>query len=279
MIAFVVVGIFVAYLMRGRKEPLRAAMHDSRVSARLIQAVRRHEVDVHYQPIYRLEDMRIAGFEALARWADPERGLVMPGDFVPAAERSGAITILDAHVLSLAAAQVERWRAEFTPLKVSINVSATRFGRPHLGREVARVLDDSGLPAQALQLEITESALIDDISSAARQVDELRGLGVRIAIDDFGTGRAALAYLDHFEVDTIKLDRGFLVRATTNHRARRLLTGIARALRELGVDVVAEGIETEEQLLLSRQIGITHGQGFHLGRPVPAEQAARLLAT
>lgn len=279
-LAFTVIGIFVASLMRGRREPLQAGVQDSLTSARLIRAVQRHQIEVFYQPLFRLEDMQVIGFEALARWADPRRGPSahrMPGEFIPAAERTGAIAVLDGYVLRTATAQARRWGTELGPVKVSVNVSATRFKQPDLADDVARALARCGLAPQALQIEVTESALIEDLPAAVQQVNQLRRLGVRVAIDDFGAGHASLGYLDHFEVDTVKLDRSFVLRATTHPRARRLLTGATRLLSDLGVDVVAEGVETAEQAALLREAGVQCGQGFHLARPMPTAEMERLL--
>ena len=277
VVMFVLIGSVLAFLIRGRHEPLRTTMQDSLTSVRLIHALQRSQIEVHYQPLYRLQDQHIVGVEALARWEEPHRGDVSPEDFIPPAERTGAINVLDQHVLRTAAAQAQHWRAHLgRPLRLSVNVSATRFKSGDLIFDVAQTLDHSGLPAQALELEITESALIDNVGDAIEQIHQLRSLGARIAIDDFGAGHASLGYLTHFEVDTIKLDRSFLLRATTDTRAREVLAGVARLLNALDVEIVAEGVETEDQVVLLRELGVQIGQGFHLGRPLPAFATERL---
>lgn len=278
LLMFVLIGAVLALLIRGRPEPLRSTMQDSLTSVRLIHAVQRGQIDVHYQPLYRLEDQHIVSFEALARWEDPRRGRLSPDEFIPPAERTGAIDELDRYVLRVAAAQMQGWCADLgRPLRLSVNVSATRFKGGDLVFDLARALDQSGLPAQALEIEITESALIDNIGDAVEQIHQLRSLGVRIAIDDFGAGHASLGHLTDFEVDTIKLDRSFLRRATTDTRARDVLAGVAQLLNDLDVETVAEGVETEDQVVLLRELGVRIGQGFYLGRPLPALATERLL--
>ena len=262
VVMFVLIGSVLAFLIRGRHEPLRTTMQDSLTSVRLIHALQRSQIEVHYQPLYRLQDQHIVGVEALARWEEPHRGDVSPEDFIPPAERTGAINVLDQHVLRTAAAQAQHWRAHLgRPLRLSVNVSATRFKSGDLIFDVA---------------QITESALIDNVGDAIEQIHQLRSLGARIAIDDFGAGHASLGYLTHFEVDTIKLDRSFLLRATTDTRAREVLAGVARLLNALDVEIVAEGVETEDQVVLLRELGVPIGQGFYLGWPMPALATERL---
>lgn len=278
LVAFTVIGSFVATLMRHRAAPASAALQDSLLSARLIRAIQLGHIEVHYQPIYDVSEGRVSGVEALARWHDPRRGGLSPAQFVPAAERTGAIAALDGYVLRVATAQAERWGRELPhPLTVSVNVSATHFAGPDLLDDVGRVLDRTGLPAQRLQLEITESALLDDVAAAARQIGRLRDLGVKVAIDDFGVGQASLSYLDQFRVDTIKLDRSLI--SESGHRTRdpRLLTGIVDLLDRLGLTIVAEGIESAEQCAALHGAGVGYGQGFHFARPAPATEIHGLL--
>lgn len=278
LVMFVVIGAVLAFLIRGRPEPLRSTMQDSLTSIRLLQALQRSQIEVHYQPLYQLRDQQIIGLEALARWEEPRRGGLSPNEFIPPAERTGAIRALDQHVLRTATAQAQHWRTDLDrPLRLSVNVSATCFKEGNLIHDVTAALDHSGLPTHALELELTESALIDNIGDAVEQIHQLRSLGVRIAIDDFGAGHASLGYLNRFEVDTIKLDRSLLLRATTNNRAHDVLAGVTRLLNDLDVEIVAEGIETEDQAMLLRELGVHIGQGFHLGRPLPALAATRLL--
>ncbi|GAB7004680.1 hypothetical protein JCM18899A_21530 [Nocardioides sp. AN3] len=275
---FVLVALFLAWLTRGQHEPLRSTMQHSLTSARLMQAVQCGDVEVNYQPLYRLHDQQIVGFEALARWHDPRRGSVLPDEFVAAAERTGAVIVLDAFVLRAAAAQIQRWSAELgLPLRLSTNLSTMHFTSPDLVHDVVQALDHAGLPARALELEITESALIDNIGDAVKQIGTLRALGVRIAIDDFGSGQASLGYLNHFDVDTVKLDRSFLQQATTEARPSAVLAGVIRLLRDLDVEIVVEGVESDDQLAVLRDLGVHLGQGFHLGQPLTALDAEHLL--
>ncbi len=178
MLVFVLVALFLAWLTRGQRESLSSTMQDSLTSARLVGAVRRGEVEVHYQPLYRLHDHQIVGFEALARWNDPRRGPVPAGEFIPAAERTGAIIALDRFVLDVATAQVRRWSVEADrPLRLSANLSTMHFTSPDLIHDVVQALDHAGLRAEELELEITESALIDNIGEAVEQIGRLRAWG------------------------------------------------------------------------------------------------------
>lgn len=279
LLAFLLIGLFVAALMRRRAEDRARAPHDSLLSVRLIRAIQREHVHVHYQPIYDLHTGSIAGLEALARWQDPTHGPIAPGEFIPAAERTGAVAVLDGYVLRAAAAQARQWQAlTGRALTMSVNVSAARFTDPALLDETQRILGRSGLQPSTLQLEVTESALIGDIPAAARQIDRLRSLGVRVAIDDFGTGQASLSYLDQFHVDTVKLDRSLISRSS-GPRGAQLLEGVADLMGRLGVDVVAEGIEEAAHTALLREAGVGFGQGYHLGRPLAADRIPALLAT
>lgn len=276
--AYTAIGLFVAALTRNRTAPASAALQDSLISSRLIAAVQRGHIEVHYQPIYDVNQRRVTGVEALARWNDPRRGQLGPAQFVPAAERTGAITALDRYVLRVAATQAREWAQTLQrPLTISVNVSATHFTDPALLDDVRQVLAKTGLPPRLLQLEITESALLGDMAAAARQVARLRDLGVKVAIDDFGTGQASLSYLDQFAVDTIKLDRSLLTETGPQPRNPQLLAGIVDLVDRLGLALVAEGIETEIQCALMHTAGVGYAQGFHFARPAPAGQVLRVL--
>ena len=277
LVIFVLVGMFVTWLARGQSEPFRDQVSDALVSLRLIQGLKNGEVEVYYQPILDLAEGKIVAFEALARWQHSARGPLNPDEFVPQAERTGAITSLDKHVLWEAARQIQTWSTHVGPVGVSVNVSATRFAQQDLPEQVARVLQETGLPAKALHLEITESAIIDDIPAAANQIAQLRALGVRVAIDDFGAGQSSLSYLKHFTVDSIKIDRGLITEIHEHRRTEQLVSGLIRMFRGLQVDIVAEGVENAEQYVLLQSTECSLAQGYFIGRPASAKDTEDLL--
>ncbi len=234
--------------------------------------------EVHYQPVYALQTQQIVGVEALARVPDGEGGYVPPVDFVPVAERSGLISRVGEAVLGQAARQLVTWKAglgnrEFT---VGVNLSVRELGDPRLLERVSGTLSDSGLPPDALALELTESVFSDsDEHSAVLQA--LRALGPRLFVDDFGTGYSSLSYLRRFAVDGLKIDRSF-VADIADPRDRRVTQAIVSMAVDLGVPVIAEGIETDRQLSALIEMGCTLGQGFLLARPQPADRITALLA-
>lgn len=262
----------------GQSEPISAAFNDTATSSRLLQAIRRGEVEVYYQPILDLAEGRIVAVEALARWNHPRWGLVNPEEFIPQAERTGAISQLDRFVLGEATRQVKAWTTHAGGLGVSVNVSATRFSELDLTAHVAGVLAATGLRADALQLEVTESAIIDDVTAASRQIEQLRSLGVRIAIDDFGAGQSSLSYLNAFVVDTIKVDRGLVAEIARQPRTDRLVSGMIQMFRALDLTIVAEGVENAEQYEYLQSARCHQAQGFLIGRPVSATETGKLLS-
>jgi EAL domain-containing protein (putative c-di-GMP-specific phosphodiesterase class I) len=274
---FVLVAVLVAWLVRDRRESLGAAVNDSLVSGRLVRGLGRGELEVWYQPILDFDTGRVVAVEALSRWRDPKRGWQRPDEFIPQAERTGAIAVQDRHVLRVAAHQARSWSDQLAPVLVSVNVSATRFAENDLATDVAEVLAESGLDPGSLQLEITESAIIADIGAAIEQIAELRRLGVRVGVDDFGAGQSSLAYLNRFEVDTVKIDRGLVSQLPAQPRAERLLAGIISMFRTMQLTIVAEGIETAEQYVHLQEAGCQHAQGFFIGRPAPAPEITSLL--
>jgi len=280
---FVLVGALVASLSRRSMPSLRDTIADARARNELHHGIANGQFHVAYQPILHLPTGQVVGVEALARWAHPTRGEIPPAQFIPQAERSDAITALDTYVLREAATQTARWRRTFpsaTELWVAVNISAHHLADELLVERLAAILDEVGLPPEALHIEITESALIGDITLAAERVRQLRALGVRVAIDDFGTGQSSLAYLHHFHVDTIKLDRSFAatIGTVTHPRTEILAAAVARLAAELGATTVAEGVETQEQADIMRRLGYHAGQGYHLGRPSAPAHIHNLIA-
>lgn len=277
LVSFVAIGLFMAWLLGGRAASLRAALHDAQIAQRLLQGLRDGEVEIFYQPIVSTVDGAIVAVEALSRWTHPGRGPVSPAVFIPAAERTGAVAELDQFVLREAARQVQTWSAECGPVKVSVNLSATRFAEPALVDLVATVLEDTGLPARQLQLEVTESAVIEDPGLAGRQVQQLRRLGVGVAIDDFGVGQASLGYLHTLGADTVKIDRSLITKIEDEPRTAQLLTGIVQLFRALDLDVVAEGVENAEQYAHVTAAGCQLVQGYYTGRPGSAAETLNRL--
>jgi len=249
------------------------------LKADLQRAVIADEFDVHYQPIVTLQTGGIVGVEALVRWQHPDRGLVLPGEFIGLAEETGLILPLGRHVLNQACRQLALWRKGGNPqLGVSVNLSAKQLASRTLPGEVAGALDDYALDPAALTLEITESMLLDSQVVVNRLV-ELRTLGVRIAIDDFGTGYSSLNYLRRFPVDTLKIAKAFVDELGTSPDQDRLVAAILRLGATMGLDTVAEGIELEQQRDRLRQLKCRYGQGYLYSRPVPADELDSVLVS
>jgi EAL domain-containing protein (putative c-di-GMP-specific phosphodiesterase class I) len=247
----------------------------------LRRAIAREELRLQYQPIVSLATGDIVGFEALVRWQHPTRGLVPPLAFIPMAEETGLIVPLGRWVLDAACRQAATWNAtesrQGAPLLfVSVNLSARQFTQNDLVEDVGRTLARTGLEAEALELEITESVLMDQSEAGIRALGEIRNLGVRLVLDDFGTGYSSLSYLKHLPLDTIKIDRTF-VAGIDDAADRSIVEAVIALAHGLGIGVVAEGIETEGQAERLRELGCDLGQGYLFSRPVPAERTAALL--
>ncbi|HUK13228.1 MAG TPA: EAL domain-containing protein [Thermoanaerobaculaceae bacterium] len=262
------------------------AMHAGAVSllkleTELRRAVKREEFLVHYQPIVLLDGGRITGFEALVRWQHPDRGLLLPAEFLPVAEETGLIVDIDRLVLRAACRQLRIWNQQAradAPVTVSVNVSGVQFLRPDMMVEIDRTLRTYGVWGRSLKLEITESVIMEHARYAADMLQQLKGLDVKLSIDDFGTGYSSLSYLRRFEIDTLKIDHSFISRIDTDPESWEIVRTIVTLGNNLGKEVVAEGIETRKQRdrLLSLRCG--YGQGELFSKPVPADEATALLA-
>ena len=262
-------------------------MHDQAVAlleleGNLHHAVERDELLLHYQPIIDLASGRITAVEALVRWQHPRRGLLLPGEFVPVAEETGQIIALGRWVLRRACRQLVAWSSAndaFRSIVVNVNLSSKQFSLPDLLPYIQGVLEEIGLPPGRLRLEITESALIENPEIATRTLLELKLLGVQISLDDFGTGYSSLSYLQRFPIDTLKIDRSFVSRMDRDEESLEIARTVLNIGRNLGKSVVAEGIETHDQLRLLRQLDCDCGQGFLLSRPLePAAAEALILS-
>ncbi|MDH4654868.1 EAL domain-containing protein [Pseudomonas sp. BN606] len=238
----------------------------------LRHAIANDELRLHFQPRHRARDLKLSGMEALVRWQHPRLGLIGPGDFIPLAERSGQIVALGTWVLREACMQGKRFGA---PLFVSVNLSAEQFRRPGLVAQVRSALEDNGLPASRLELEITESMMLDDAQGALETLKGLSELGVRLSMDDFGTGYSSLSYLGRYPFDTLKIDRSFIAQLKEGSNLA-VVSAIIQLGHALSMTVTAEGVETAEQLESLRDLGCDELQGFYLGRPLPAESLRAL---
>jgi diguanylate cyclase (GGDEF)-like protein/PAS domain S-box-containing protein len=260
--------------MHARARKLLQLEHDLR------RAVERREFRVHYQPIVRVEDGRIAGFEALVRWQHPKRGLVAPSEFIPLAEETGLVVPLGRAVLEEACRQAAEWRKTGgDDLTVSVNLSVKQFTQPDLVEQVDAVLRDSGLPSRLLKLEVTESMVMENTDAAIALLRRLKALGVHIAIDDFGTGYSSLSYLLRLPADSLKIDRSFVSGSGDPGRNANIVRTVVGLAYSLGLDVVAEGVETEEQRALLEDLGCPLAQGFLFSPAVDGAAATLLLAT
>jgi EAL domain-containing protein (putative c-di-GMP-specific phosphodiesterase class I) len=228
-------------------------------------AITREELELHYQPQKTMAGDAV-GFEALARWESPKRGLISPAQFIPIAEESGLIIPLGDLVLRQACREAARWH---TPLTVAVNISPAQFRTGDLPQQVQAVLMETGLPPARLELEITESVLIDDFSRAISILCRLKTLGVRIALDDFGSGYSSLSYLHSFSFDKIKIDRTFIGDLESNRHSKAIVRAVIDLGHSLNVPILAEGVETQEQLALLEQSGCDEVQGYLTGRPRP----------
>jgi diguanylate cyclase (GGDEF)-like protein/PAS domain S-box-containing protein len=246
----------------------------------LRRALERGEFSNYYQPIVDLASGDIAGFEALLRWRHPTRGLLGPGEFIGVAEETGLIRELGWWNLGEACRQISEWRASSKAhehLTISVNLSAKQFLQPNLVQEIGSLLKESGLPPEALKLEITESTVMGDPSAAVEMLQQIKALGIRLAIDDFGTGYSSLSYLHRFPLDTLKIDRSFISDISAEGEGMEIARTILPMANNLRLDVIAEGVETIEQVLLLKKLQCKYGQGFFFSRPLSAEGITALL--
>lgn len=248
------------------------------VETELRRGLQKDQLDVYYQPQYSLKSGRIVGAEALVRWDHPERGLISPVDFIPVAEESGLIAAIGETVLMRACRQSAEWRqAGLGDIRVSVNVSAYQLRQDTLVELVERTLRDSELPASLLDLELTESALMENLSRTRYTLGRLRENGIQITIDDFGTGYSSLAYLKRFPINALKVDRVFVKDAPDNAGDASIIRAIVSLGKSLEMEVIAEGGETEQQLAFLREQSCDLIQGYLISHPVKPHQFKRLL--
>lgn len=246
----------------------------------LRRALDQGQFRLYYQPEVELSTRKIIGFEALIRWAHPERGLIPPMDFIPVAEECGMILPIGDWGLAEACTQIQKWCGEdlrHRSLRVCVNLSARQFAREGLADHVEDLLRRFGISSQQLGLEMTESSLIPDAPIAMEVLGSLRKLGVSLLMDDFGTGYSSLNNLHQLPFDVLKIDRSFVSRMTEGDQPLQIVRTIVELARVLGMNVVAEGIETRAQYELLQQMGCRYGQGYLFAKPMPAEEVANLL--
>ncbi|MDF3202366.1 EAL domain-containing protein [Pseudomonas sp. 1912-s] len=249
------------------------AQHRVEMAGELRRALDQQELRVYYQPVHDLENSRLIGVEALVRWQHPERGLVPPGEFIPIAERTGLIADIDAWVMDQACRQMCQWLAGGAPLTfLAVNVSSRLFARRELYEQVAKVLHDTGLDPAFLELEVTESAVMEDPEVALEQMHRLRELGLRLAIDDFGTGYSSLLRLKRLPVQKLKIDQGFVAGLPWDEDDAAIVRVVIALAQSMGMQVHAEGIEQVEQARFLLEQRCDLGQGYWFGRPMPASE-------
>lgn len=247
----------------------------------LRRAVERSEFVLHYQPITCLRTGTIRGFEALLRWQHPERGMISPADFIPVAEETGLIVPIGEWALREACRRTREWHRQTgnDQLTISVNISAKQFAQPDLVSKIRGILDETGLDPRSLNLEITESVVMQNVESATNMLAQIRRLGVALSLDDFGTGYSSLSYLHRFPISTLKIDRSFVSRIAENNENAEIVRTIIMLARNLGMKTVAEGVESMLQLTSLAKLDCDSAQGYLFSRPVDAEALTNLLMT
>jgi len=242
------------------------------------RALDNHEFHLVYQPQINLGTGEIVGVEALLRWQHPEHGAISPSEFIPFAEESGLIVDIGYWVIKSACAELSRWRIAGLPdIRVSINISARQLVEKDIVTNIIKIIRDYDIPGDCLELEITENAIMDDMDSIIRKLKELASHGIKVAIDDFGTGYSSLSYLHKLPIHTLKIDRTFLKESRINKGDNTIINTIVAMAKGLGLNVIAEGVETQSQLDYLRQIECLEAQGFLFGKPLPADVISQLL--
>ena len=269
---------------KARCEVFDSAMHSAarkrlQLETDLRKALDQNEFHIYYQPIVSLGTGRIVGFEALSRWHRPQ-GIVMPNDFIPVADETGLILTINRQLLTAACQQVREWQELYPsdpPLYLSVNVSPKQFAQADLAAQIGQLIEQSGMDPHCVDLEITETIAMADPERSGVMLEQLRALGVRLGIDDFGTGYSSLSRLQRFPVDTLKIDRQFVSSMDTDHDTHEIVRIIVMLAHNLGMNVVAEGVETEAQLDLLRELGCERAQGYLFSQPLDHEASQKLL--
>ncbi|HIK10550.1 MAG TPA: EAL domain-containing protein [Oscillatoriaceae cyanobacterium M33_DOE_052] len=258
----------------------RVSIDKLALESSLRYALERSELLLQYQPQVSLFEGRITSAEALIRWRHPRRGMVSPGEFIPLAEANGAIVPIGEWVLRTACAQVQKWRtAGLPPVRVAVNISARQFQQSNLTDRLVQILSDTGVPPEFLELELTESTLVQNVAEAKQRLQTWKDLGLKISLDDFGTGYSSLSYLQQFPFDIIKIDRSFVSHVNSDPKNAALTKTIISMAETLNLKVVAEGVETEAELAFLHRQGCGAIQGYFFSRPISADEFAQMLHT
>lgn len=248
------------------------------IESGLRQAIDRDELYLVFQPIYNIQDDTIGGFETLVRWDSPDLGQVKPFEFIPVAEESGLILPIGEWILKKACIQMKKWVDQgFGDILVAVNVSAPQFSHQDIPNLVKRTLRETGLPAQNLKVEITESVAMKDVNKTIETLEHLNQMGIHISIDDFGTGYSSLSYLKQYPIHTLKIDRSFVIDIPQDKDNMSITSTIIAMAKNLNLSIIAEGVETEEQLAFLREHNCDQVQGFYYSKPLPVEAATELL--
>lgn len=263
------------------KESLNAAVLERfSLEQDIKHAIEKEEFVLYYQPQLELSSRKIIGAEALIRWIHPQKGLVPPDKFIPLAEESGLIVDINKWVIQTACRQNNQWReAGFTPIRIGVNLSGYQFASQNIIQIIQDALQEANLGAKNLEVEITENTLMHNTKETVRILEQMKDLKLRIALDDFGTGYSSLSYLTSFPVDIIKIDRSFIMGCTLHNKNRIIIKAIVAMGHSLGMKIVAEGIESEDQFDLLKEYGVDEGQGFHFSPPVAQDQFIKYLET
>jgi EAL domain-containing protein (putative c-di-GMP-specific phosphodiesterase class I)/GGDEF domain-containing protein len=247
----------------------------------LRQAISQNELRLHYQPIVTISNQDICGFEALVRWQHPTRGLLMPGDFITIAETTGLIVPLGWWVMAEACRQMQAWTEQYPAMAnftVSVNMSSKQFAQPHLVEDIQQLLTETGFAANRLKIEITEGVLIDHSDSIISTLEQLKAMGIKLLVDDFGTGYSSLSYLHRFPFDCLKIDRSFIENADQDFEKLEILQSVVRLAWNLGLEVVAEGIETPRHHAQLKALRCELGQGYLFSRPLAPDGVEAMMA-
>ncbi|MEL7407197.1 MAG: bifunctional diguanylate cyclase/phosphodiesterase, partial [Cyanobacteria bacterium J06558_2] len=256
------------------------ALERLQIEADLNQAINNREFELYYQPIVCLQTGTIQGFEALVRWISPTRGFVSPGEFIPVAEETGLIMPMGEWILAAACSQMQSWRQEFPHAEsvfMSVNISSRQFAQADLISQIIATLNQTGLNAENLKLEITESMVMDNVDNTISLLNQLQELKIKISMDDFGTGFSSFSYLHRFPLNTLKVDRSFVSNMIQGQKNREIVNTIIILAHRLGMDVIAEGIETQEELSLLKQFNCEYAQGYFFAKPLSQADASELL--
>jgi len=254
-------------------------VHALHLESDLRRAIDRQEFFLEYQPIVSLTTGTLTGFEALVRWKHPQQGVVLPEQFISVAEETGLIIKIGHWALREACGQMKRWHTQLSsllPLSIAVNLSGKQFANPGLTEQIIQTLRTTGLDPHSLNLEITESVVMENVEATARMLERLRALGVELSIDDFGTGYSSLSYLHRLPIDTLKIDRSFVSRIGENNDNKEIVRTIVLLAHTLGKRVVAEGVETREQLQHLRELKCDSAQGYLFSKAVDTDAALGL---